>query len=209
MAFLDKTSLATGYFPNKSSETRIENDFYATAPIATLTLLKNHNVPKRILEPCAGEGHISKELIRNGHEVISNDLYEYDNPLIDVNFGIDFQNDKRHNVDGVITNPPYKNNLPEKLLLRCLEVWKYDFVALLTRITWLESSRRYKIFTKYPPNRILIFSERIQCNKELMKKNNGLGGMICYCFVIYDKNYSKTNEISWVKPSDYIDLLEK
>lgn len=209
MTSLDKSSLATGYLPNKSSETRSENDYYPTPAIATLTLLMNHPVPLRILEPAAGEGYISKELIRNGHEVISSDLYEYENPLVDINFGIDFLTDKRHNVDGVITNPPFKNNLPEKLLLRCLEVHNYDFVAFLTRITWLESSRRYKLFTEHPPSKILVFSERIQCDKQLMKKYNGIGGMICYTWCIWDKSYSKMNEISWVKPSDYIDLLEK
>lgn len=207
MNFLDKTSLATGYFPNKASSTRAVNDFFPTPPIATLSLLKNHKVPKRIWEICAGKGHISAELIRNGHEVYSSDLYPYENNLVDVDFGIDFLEAKRQDVDGVITNPPFKNNLPEKLVYRMIKEFKYDFVAILSRITFLESARRYKLFTELPPSRILVFSERINCNEDYYKINHGIGGMICYSFLIWDKNYPHTNRIDWVKPSDYINDL--
>lgn len=208
MDLINKTTLANGYFPNKASDKRNENDYYPTAPIGTISLLKNHDIPKRILEPCAGRGHISSVLERYGHEVQSFDLYEYENPLTKINIGVDFLTDKRHDVDGVITNPPFKNNFPEKLIRKMVLEYEYPFVAILCRITFMESSRRYKLFKEIPVSRILVFSERINCNEKYYTNNNGIGGMICYGWFIWDKNYPTTNRIDWIRPSDYINELK-
>lgn len=41
---------------------RVENDFYATPPESTQSLLSVENVYGKVLEPCVGQGHIVNEI---------------------------------------------------------------------------------------------------------------------------------------------------
>lgn len=200
-------SLAVAYIPSKDKSERNENEYYPTPPIATLSLLKNHPVPKNIWECAAGRGHIAKELTRNGHSVISTDLYPYIDPFVNVETGVDFLKAERKNVDGIITNPPFRSNLPEKLIKRALVEHGYDFLALFCRLTFMESARRYDVFKEYPPTKVLIFSERIQCNERYFDIKDGIGGMVAYAWFVWDRSYSTTNEIQWMKPSNYREFL--
>src|SRR5574344_608958 len=65
---------------NHSEFERVQHDYYATDPQAVEELLKVESFDKNILEPCCGEGHISKVLEKHGYMVESSDL-------IDRNFG--------------------------------------------------------------------------------------------------------------------------
>lgn len=198
-------NLGRAYIIQKPAEARVTNDFYPTPPIATLSLLKNHDVPDKIWEPAAGMGHISKELIRNGKEVISTDLFEYDNTLVDVKSGVDFLTCDRVDARGVITNPPFKGNLPIKLLDRLLNVHDYKFVAFFLRLTFMESAGRYEFFTKHPPSDIYVMSKRIQTHLDYIDKDHGLGGMIAYAWFVWDRRepYNET-KMHWVDASKYI-----
>ncbi len=211
--------LTDAYTPHKKYVDR-NNEYYPTPPIATLALLKNHPVPKRLWEPAAGRGHISKELIRNGHIVHSSDLFAYDDPLVPIETGVNFLTTEisRFDVDGIITNPPFKSNLPEKLIERVLTApldgWPITFLALFCRLTFMESARRYELFKKYPPSRILVFSERINCDESYFDKNHGLGGgMVAYAWYVWDYNWKAQwspfgTDLSWIRASDYIGDLE-
>lgn len=200
-------SLTDAYIIKQNSDTRKTNDFYPTAPIATLSLLKHANVPKRIWEPAAGRGHISKELIRNGHEVVSSDLYAYENSLVPIETGVDFMEAEYKDVDGIITNPPYMKNLPQKFIEKSLKL--YQFTAIFARLTFMESATRYKLFTEHPPTDILVFSQRIQCSEVYFTpKEKQIGGMVAYAFFVWDKRLEYTNRITWIRPSDYLHLLE-
>jgi hypothetical protein len=48
------------------------------------------DVPKKVWEPAAGRGWMAQELIRNGHEVTASELFEYTNPLCDIEWGVNF-----------------------------------------------------------------------------------------------------------------------
>lgn len=89
---------------NHSLKVRERNDYYATPPVAVERLLELEEFHgRRILEPCCGEGHISKVLERR-YEVVSNDLIDrgFGNP------GIDFLGDEITEWDGdIVMNPPY------------------------------------------------------------------------------------------------------
>ena len=86
---------------------REANDYYATPPEATKTILSHVPLNGSILEPACGAGHISKELeaYYPNSEIVSTDL-------IDRGFGtggIDFlTHDYGRKFDNVITNPPFK-----------------------------------------------------------------------------------------------------
>jgi hypothetical protein len=202
-------NLGNAYYPNKTN--RHENEFYPTPPIATLSLIKNVNVPPIIWEPAAGRGHIAKELKRHGKTVVSTDLFSYDDQFVPVRSGYDFLTcQKPDGIEGIITNPPFKNNLPEKLILRTFDELNVKFLALFLRLTFLESARRYEMFQRLPPSRILVFSERIQTNDQFMHEKNGLGGMIAYGLFVWDYRNQRPMkpELSWIRPSDYIEDLD-
>lgn len=186
---------------------RNENEYYPTPAIGTLCLLRNHDVPNKLWEPAAGRGHIAKELIRNGHEVIATDLFSYDDPMVPITSGIDMTTAPRMDVDGVITNPPFKNNLPEKLITRSLEYHEYSFLAMFCRLTFMESARRNSLFKKHPPSNIYVFSERINCNERYFDKKHGIGGMVAYAWFVWDSRNKGKTVLDWIKPSDYIGEL--
>ena len=61
---------------NHSDHERGDADFYATEPAATDWLCKIEQFKGPILEPSCGEGHISRQLIAHGYEVVSRDLVD-------------------------------------------------------------------------------------------------------------------------------------
>ena len=147
---------------NKSDDARHAGDFYPTPPLATYALIKTlgDRIPKIIIEPCAGRGHISAELMRNGFEVTSYDLNAYDNCLVPVHSPVDATKLGMHgHLYGVITNPPYHKNLPHILVEKFIK--EYDFTAMFLRLTFLEGKKRNKLFTKHPPSDIIFCSDRI------------------------------------------------
>ena len=89
---------------NHSLGERQKEDYYATEPAATDWLCKLETFTNPILEPSCGEGHISKQLIKHGYDVVSRDL-------VDRGFGevkdFLYMNNEKWSGD-IITNPPYK-----------------------------------------------------------------------------------------------------
>ena len=97
---------------NHSNIEREENDFYATPPIATKTLVNYINeyypeIKEKVIWECAcGKGDISKVLKENGFRVNSTDI-------IDRGYGVcgeelNFLNFTHQMNSNIITNPPYK-----------------------------------------------------------------------------------------------------
>lgn len=180
---------------------RNKNDLYPTPPIATYLLHKYIKLPEKIIEPCAGRGNISIELIRNGYNVTSYDLYEYEDPLCDIITGKDFLSlEKQKDIKGLVTNPPYHKDLPRKIAEKSVD--EYEFTALFVRLTFLEGKKRKKLFTNSPPSDIIVLSDRIRFDTSIIEpieKQDQLGGMIAYCWIIWDKNTKNSNtKIQWV-----------
>lgn len=72
--YLSGTSLA-GMSPSRS---RVKDDFYATPFYATEAILDKEQLHGSILEPAAGEGHISKVLFERypNSQIVSTDLVQ-------------------------------------------------------------------------------------------------------------------------------------
>jgi hypothetical protein len=186
---------------------RHENDLYPTPPIATYVLHKYVNLPRNIVEPCAGRGNISVELIRHGYNVQSYDLYEYDNPLCQITTGQDVLSlQKPIGAEALITNPPYHKDLPRLIAEKGVE--EYDLTALFVRLTFLEGKKRKKLFTDHPPSNIIFLSDRIRFDTGLVEpieKKDQLGGMIAYCWVVFRKGHDGPTNLKWVCLEDEYD----
>lgn len=195
----------------KNDPNRNKNDLYPTPPLATYVLKKYVNLPRIIIEPCAGRGNISIELLRYGYDVRSYDLHEYDDPLCSITTGqdvMDLQRPDKKNV-GLITNPPYHKDLPRKIAEKGVN--KFDFTALFVRLTFLEGKKRKKLFTEHPPSDILFLSDRIRFDTGLVEpinKTHQLGGMIAYMWIVWDKrpwNKPENTRLRWIMLEDEYD----
>jgi len=84
-------------------------DAYFSPPEATASLLgiESGHLPRRILEPAAGDGAIFRPLQAAGYTVIAFDIVYYG--LIGCRVGINYlEAPPIAGVEGIVTNPPYK-----------------------------------------------------------------------------------------------------
>lgn len=184
---------------DKKDKKRRKNDFYPTPPLATYILNKYSTLLDDIVEPCAGRGNISVELQRCGHKVHSFDLYKYNHTLCDIEHNKDVLTlEKPVTARSLVTNPPYHKDLPRKIAEKGIS--EYEVTALLVRLTFLEGKKRKELFSKHPPSDILFFSDRIKFSTdhiEPVDKNDQIGGMIAYCWVVWNKRHKNTS-CKWV-----------
>ena len=184
----------------KNDPNRNENDLYPTPPLATYVLHKYIDLPRNIVEPSAGRGNISIELIRNGYNVQSFDLFEYDNPLCDITTGQDVLTlQKPDGAQALVTNPPYHKDLPR--LIAEKGVLEYDLTALFVRLTFLEGKKRKKLFTNHPPSDIIFLSDRVRFGTDLIEpidRKDQIGGMIAYCWIVFRKEHTGATKLRWV-----------
>ena len=136
------------------------------------------------------------EVLKTTNKVISTDLY--DHGYHDLSEQLDFLNDETHRTaDNVVTNPPY--NVADRFVLRGLEASRKK-VAYLLRLAYLEGHERHEIiYSHHPPNRVLVFSQRITFYKKGAKKKGN--GTTAYAWFIWDnENPTTTTEIKWIPP---------
>ena len=191
---------------NKTDKDRRTEDLYETPPLATYLLHKYAPPPvKEVVEPCAGRGSISIELQRCGYDVISRDLNRHPNNLLRIETGYDVLDTKydRAKQKALITNPPYFKDLPRKIYEK--GATEFAYTALFVRLTFLEGIKRKALFEKYPPNNIIICSDRIKFKPGLIEEpiemEDQIGGMIAYAWIVYNPA-ATGQEIKWISLKD-------
>lgn len=158
-------------------------------------------LPKEILEPCAGLNDITKVLIDNGFNVWSCDLVDrsdwesFQGGRIDVK---DFLMYDFENVNCIITNPPYSH--AEEFVRRGLKVVNDGgYVIMLLRIQFLESKSRYKMFVEegLNPKYVYIHSSRIDCymNGDKSRKNS----MMAFAWYVWEKGRKGETIVRFIK----------
>lgn len=184
---------------NHSSLEREANDYYATEPKAVEELLKVENFKHDIWECACGEGHISKVLIEHGYDVYSTDLYDrgYKGQVTTLDFleksgGVEVPMD-------IVTNPPYKfaKEFVETALEKVQEGCK---IAMLLKLTFLESKKRRELFDTHPPKFIYVFSSRVQCakNGDFDTYKKGTGTAIAYAWYVWEKGFKGEPVVRWI-----------
>ncbi len=181
---------------NLSNNERQANDFYATPGKATLFLLENHKFNKKILEPCCGQGHISKILLSKGYAVTSSDLINRGYGQS----GVDFLQDYVWFQGDIITNPPFSK------AIECLEqafniIEDGHQVAFFLKTIFLHTLKRGVFLERNPPLKILIFSRRIRCipGNEIGNKEFKIdGGGMDYSWFIFKKGHLGKTELIFV-----------
>ena len=167
---------------------RQKDDFYATPEHVTRALLDVESFDGDVLEPCCGQGHISKVLTAAGLNVASKDLIDRGYGQAECDFLLEAQP-----FDNVITNPPY-GRLALQMAQKANEIARKK-VALLLKLQFLEGVQRKRFFEQCPPRTVYVFSARqsLWKNGEYHK-----GGMMALAWFVWEKGFVGETKVRWI-----------
>lgn len=191
---------------NHSKVVRQKHDYYATEPKATELLLDLEELSKTILEPCCGEGHISKvlesgnynvylsDLIDRGYGVGGRDLFKYhlnehgylcyEDEVVIANKNFD-----------IVTNPSYKyvKEFTEHMLTLLNDNQK---LILFLKLTFMESQSRRELFEKNPFKRLYVASKRLNAykNGDFERQKSSA---VAYGWFVWEKGFKGYPIIKW------------
>lgn len=178
---------------NHTEEEREKNDYYATDPKAIDMLLEHETFSEFVWECACGEGHMSDALKQGGYSVYSTDLVDrgYEGTIIK-----DFLKYASGNSMDIITNPPYK--YAKEFVEHALDISIYGVkVAMFLKLTFLEGKARKKLFEKYPPKTVYVFSNRIKCAKNGNFAETG-SSAVAYAWFVWEKGFNGKPTIEWI-----------
>ncbi len=164
------------------------------SPSSPPFLCKIEQFKSPILEPSCGEGHISRQLIANGYEVVSRDL-------VDRGYGevADFLFFNNEQWEGdIITNPPYA--AAQEFVEQALKMIQPGRkVAMFLKLTFLEGKARWALFRDNPPIRVWVSCSRLKCamNGDFDKYESSA---TAYAWFIWEKGFKGNPEIRWFNP---------
>lgn len=192
-----RTTFATLGASSHSQHDREENDYYATDPKTIDALFSIEKFSQTIWECACGEGHLSKRIEEHGKSVLSTDLIDRGGSYT---YGINFLDTTDVWNGDIITNPPYK--YAQEFIEHAMEIiLKSDVadlkVAMFLKLTFLEGQKRKKMFEKYPPKVIYVFSQRQKCAINGDFENTG-SSAACYAWFVWQKGFSGDPIIKWI-----------
>ena len=143
---------------------------------------------------CEWGGHLVDRLRKRGYCVWSSDLIDrgHQDDIIDF---LTMPRPKHLYKGDIVTNPPYK--FCTEFILKALDIIEPGHkICMFLKLTTLESADRYKkIYSKYPPIRIHVYSKRIECAANGQFKGSSA---VCYAWFIWEKGFSGKTQIDWL-----------
>lgn len=180
---------------NHSDGERQCDDYYATEPKAIHKLCEVEKFTDTVWACACGGGHMVKALQDNGYQVYATDIVDRGCPDMET---LDFFS-VGHTPYDIITNPPYK--YAKEFVEHALKIVEnFNKVAMFLKLTFLESKSRKALFEKYPPKKIWVFSERVQCAKNgdfEIYKQSGMTA-VAYAWFIWEKGYNGQTTVGWL-----------
>lgn len=166
-------------------------DFYQTPTWCVEKLLEKENFDNYIWEPCSWAGAISKVLENKWYEVLSTELRDDENVYWEwwYNF-FDFWYSWRD----IITNPPYF--IAKDFINHSLKVW-WNKIAMLLKLSFLESADRYEFFKNTPLKKVYVFCKRVNMYPEWQPQPKN-SWTIAYAWYIWEKWYEWEPIIDWI-----------
>lgn len=167
---------------------REKDDFYETPHQAVRCLMEVEQFDGEIWECACGKNAIVNELKKDYNNIYFSDLIDR-GVSADV---IDFlKSDRKTN--NIITNPPFKLALP--FVKKALELVD-NKVAMLLRIQFLEGKERCQFFKDNPPNKVYVFSNRVNNIVDGTPYNSAM----CLAWFIWDKKeVCRDTIVKWLK----------
>ncbi|MEC5422096.1 hypothetical protein QGM71_01135 [Virgibacillus sp. C22-A2] len=187
--------VANGLAGNKNKGEREKNDFYPTPPHATESLLNRVNFEGSVWEPACGDGAICKVLEEKEYKVYATDKYDRGYGVYDIDFLTwDWTKTFNHRPANIITNPPYK--IAQEFVERSLECTTGK-VAMLLKLNFLESARRYEMFNNTPLKHVLVFSKRLNFYEGTLEGNKR-SGVLAFAWYVWEHGYEGQPQIDWI-----------
>lgn len=190
---MEKSLLAKRLQFARNSKVENARDFYPTPPWVTKSIIEVSPPVGKCWEPACGQGHMSQVLKDYGFDVLETDLYadEYG-----VGQKLDFLDQSKlpEGVQTIITNPPFVKGM--EFCRKAIELNPDGRNMMFTRLTFLESIRRYKnLYSLFKPKEIWVFPRRptLVANRLAV----GGGGAVPYCWIIWEGN-SEMTELKWI-----------
>lgn len=188
-----KSTFTTLGASSHSIHDREVNDYYATQPSVINDLFIKEEFNGIIWECACGEGHLAKRMEELGKTVKSTDL-------IDRGFGVGGVDFLLHNTrewnTHIITNPPYK--YAQEFVDNALDIIQDGYkVAMFLKLTFLEGQERKKLFEKYPPKIIYVFSKRQKCALNGKFEETG-SSAAAYAWFVWQKGFKGEPIIKWI-----------
>ena len=179
---------------NHCEHKRQVDDYYATEPKAVEILLEQETFKHEVWECACGEGHIAKVLEEYGYDVSATDLV-YRGYGEEESY--DFLSCTETNIDeDIITNPPYK--YAKEFVEKAMDVVTPGRkVAMFLKLTFLEGQGRRKMFLKYPPKVVYVFSGRVKCAMNGDFEQTG-SSAVAYAWFVWEKGFKGEPVIRWV-----------
>ena len=182
---------------------RVQDDFYATPDSSTIAILEKEKLEGSIYEPAAGQGHIVrllKEYYPNS-EIFATDLVDRGDPFgLNIIGNIDFltKKYKQGEFDNIITNPPFA--LAQEFIEKALSVANKK-VIMFAKIQLLEGTERRKMFDKFPPKTVYVFSKRqnpLRNGSPVDEKGKPWASTMCFAWFVWEKGYEGKPTIEWL-----------
>ncbi len=173
-------------------------DYFITPQYAIDKLLEQENFEGTILEPCSGNGRISKTLEQLGYTVYSSDIREDEDVYGEK--GINCMSLKGIQANNLITNPPYLNTKKLLSMTQHFLTLADKKVALLLRLAFLESQARHEFLTTSPLEKVYVFSKRLTMHREGMDEKDKARGKIAFAWFVWnhDKPSNTKPIIDWL-----------
>jgi len=181
---------------------RAHLEFYPTPPEATRALLSVESFDGDIWEPACGNGHISKELIKAGYEVVSTDLAhrEYGEG------GINFLKTAKPLAKHIITNPPYgKHGLADAFIRKALLHTRKTGGTVAMLLNWrsLCNADRHKKYIKTPPSAIYAIDELTCWPYGIPTSKFPRISKQQYCWLVWKPNHTGAPKLWWLSMKDF------
>lgn len=178
---------------------RVAEDYYATPKEATESLLHLFDLSDcdTFYEPACGEGHISevlKEYYSKKH-IHSTDLVNRGYGVGKVDF-LKLGNETKW--DCIITNPPFK--LSQEFIEKGLQL-SNKYVIMFAKIQLLESEVRRKLFDKFPPKYIYVFTDRVnplRNGSPIDENGKKWSSTMCFAWFVWEIGFTGEPIIRWL-----------
>lgn len=181
---------------------RVSDDYYATPESAVRAILQQEELIGSILEPSAGEGHISyliKEYYPNNRLVSTDLIQRRDLFSCNIQGGVDFLTyDFSEKFDTIITNPPF--SLAQEFIERALELSNRK-VIMFAKIQLLEGKKRRLLFEKFPPKYIYVFSKRqapLSNGSAVDENGKPWATTMCFAWFVWEHGFNGNPMVKWV-----------
>lgn len=169
-------------------------DFYQTPTWCVEKLLEKENFEWQILEPCSWAWAISKVLESKWKYVISFDIRDDDWVYWEK-----WKNFLTTDIVtfNIITNPPYF--IAQEFIQHSLKSLHKDWnkVAMLLKLSFLESTWRYEFFKNTPLKKVYVFCKRVNMYPEWQPQPKN-SWTIAYAWYVWEKWYKWEPIIDWI-----------